>query len=158
MSEEKEKKVTEKIVEIKEEKIVKKSKKKEFFTGTGRRKTAVASVWLYTEKGEMMVNDKLIKEYFPGADDSIEWVKPFHSIGISHPQAKYSATIKVRGGGVKSQVEAVRLGISRALVDYNAELKPVLASTNLLTRDSREVERKKPYFRKARKKPQYSKR
>lgn len=136
----------------------KKKSKKEFFSGTGRRKTAVARVWLYIEKGEITVNGKLIKDYFPNAEDSLEWVKPFHSIGISHPQAKYSASIKVHGGGKKSQVTAVRHGIARALVDYNAELKPVLASTDLLTRDSREVERKKPYFRKARKKPQYSKR
>ncbi len=134
------------------------SKKLEFFSGTGRRKRSVASVWLYDEKGEIMVNDKPVAEFFSGQEETLEWVKPFHAVGVSHPQAKFSATIKVYGGGIVGQVEAVRLGIARALINYNAEFKGILRSTGLVTRDSREKERKKPFLKGARARPQYSKR
>lgn len=132
--------------------------KKKFFSGTGRRKSSIARVWIYDKKGEIMVNDKPIKEYFPRKDQILEWVKPFHTIGVSHPQAKFSASIKVSGGGIKGQLEAVRLGIARALIDMDPENKPALRTVDLLTRDARVKERKKPFFKKARKKPQYSKR
>lgn len=134
------------------------SKKLEFFSGTGRRKRSVASVWLYDEKGEIMVNDKPVAEFFSGQEETLEWVKPFHAVGVSHPQAKFSATIKVYGGGKVGQVEAVRLGIARALINYSAEFKGILRSTGLVTRDSREKERKKPFLKGARARPQYSKR
>ncbi len=132
--------------------------KKKFYAGTGRRKESVARVWLYDEKGEFIVNGKPIKEYFTSREETLEWVKPFHAIGISHPQSKFSASIKVHGGGRTGQLGAVRLGLSRALVDLDSENKGVLRTADLLTRDSRKVERKKAFFRKARKKPQYSKR
>lgn len=132
--------------------------KKKFYNGTGRRKTAIARVWLYDKKGEFVINGKPAKEFFKSPDDVLEWVKPFHAIGVSHPQSKFSGTIKVYGGGTTSQVEAIRHGIARALVNYNEEFKPTLRSIGLLTRDPRKVERKKPFYRKARKKPQYSKR
>lgn len=134
------------------------AKKKEFFSGTGRRKRSVARVWLYEEKGEIVINDKPISEFFPGQEDTLEWVKPFHAVGVSHPQAKFSATIKVHGGGKVGQVEAVRLGIARALISFSSEFKGILRSTGLVTRDSREKERKKPFLRGARGRPQYSKR
>ena len=139
-------------------KTTKKSKKLEFFSGTGRRKRAVARVWLYTEKGEFTVNDKNMKDLFPSDKNTLDWVKPFHAVGISHPQAKFSATIKVSGGGITSQLESIQMGLARALLKYDETLKPILRASGLLTRDSRKVERKKPYLRKARKAPQYSKR
>lgn len=134
------------------------AKKLDFFSGTGRRKRSVARVWLYEEKGEIMVNDKLISEFFTDQEDTLEWVKPFHAVGVSHPQAKFRATIKVHGGGKTGQVEAVRLGIARALINFSPEFKGILRSTGLVTRDSREKERKKPFLRGARGRPQYSKR
>jgi small subunit ribosomal protein S9 len=136
----------------------KKSKNGAFYSGTGRRKSAVARVWLKNEKGEIYVNNKLIKDYFSSPYETLEWVKPFHTIGVSHPQSKFSATIKVHGGGMKAQVEAVRHGIARALILLDKEFKAILRSADLVTRDPREVERKKPFLTKARKRPQYSKR
>lgn len=136
----------------------KKTKSIKFFSGTGRRKRSVARVWLYDKKGEFRVNDKLIKEYFSRAEETLEWVSPFHTIGVSHPQAKFGASIKVSGGGHSGQLGAVKHGLSRAIVAYDESYRPILRSSGFLTRDSRKVERKKPFFRKARKKPQYSKR
>lgn len=129
-----------------------------FYTGTGRRKTSVARVWLYAEKGEFTINDKPAKEYFPDRDHAVEWVKPFHAIGVSHPQSKFSGSIKVNGGGKTGQVEAVRMGVARALIAYDSTLQPILRTNDLVTRDARKVERKKPFLAKARKRPQYSKR
>lgn len=129
-----------------------------FFSGTGRRKSAIARVWLYPEKGDIIINDKNAKDVFPSARDTLEWVRPFHAVGVSHPQAKFGATIKTSGGGKSSQVDAVKLGIARALIAYDPSYKAILRANGLLTRDSRKVERKKPYLKKARKSPQYSKR
>lgn len=129
-----------------------------FFSGTGRRKTSIARVWLYDQKGEFTINGKPSKEYFTERDHVIEWVKPFHAIGVSHPQSKFSGTIKVVGGGKTGQVEAVRMGVARALIAYDPTLKSTLRTNELVTRDARKVERKKPFLAKARKKPQYSKR
>ena len=70
-----------------------------FITGTGRRKTAVASVFVWDEKGEIMVNNVDIAEYFPTEKEQLKWTRPFHLIGVSHPKAKYNASIKVRGSG-----------------------------------------------------------
>lgn len=131
---------------------------KQFYSGTGRRKRSIARVWIYEEKGDFTINGKPAKDYFPGRDETLEWVKPFHAIGISHPQSKFSGTIKVSGGGKTGQVEAVRLGVARALLAYDESARATLRTAELLTRDSREVERKKPFLVKARKRPQYSKR
>ena len=164
----KEKAVVEKEVEDKEvqtekvemeEKVKKtKSNKEGFFTGTGRRKTAVARVFLWDKKGEFIVNDININDYFESNVDKAKWEKPFHAIGISHPEAKYSATIRISGSGKPSQMDAIILGISRALSKMDEEFDKVLRKQGFMTRDSRMVERKKPFFHKARKKPQYSKR
>ena len=135
-----------------------KKAEKQFFSGTGRRKRAVARVWLYAEKGEFTINGKPAKDYFDERDEILEWVRPFHAIGISHPQSKFSGSIKVAGGGKNGQVEAVRLGVARALIAFDATLRGILRTNDLVTRDSREVERKKPFLTKARKRPQYSKR
>ncbi|OGC52148.1 30S ribosomal protein S9 [candidate division WWE3 bacterium RIFCSPLOWO2_01_FULL_39_13] len=134
------------------------SGKNKFFAGLGRRKTASARVWLYDKKGEIFVNDMPIKEYFSQREQILTWVRPFHAIGVSHPPSKFSGTIKVAGGGKNGQVIAVQLGIARALLKYDESLKPLLKTGGFLTRDSREVERKKPFLQKARKRPQYSKR
>ena len=133
--------------------------KKKFVSGTGRRKRAVARVWLYEGKGEMIVNDKPIKDYFKeDKEAALNWVQPFHAIGAAHPTAKYHATILVSGGGKPSQLDAITLGFARALIALNPNHKEILRTSGLVTRDSRKKERKKPFLVKARKRPQYSKR
>lgn len=135
-----------------------KNSKKELITGTGRRKTAVARVFLYQTKGEFIVNGDKLEDYFSSDIDKIKWEKPFHAIGVSHPEAKFSATIKTSGSGKSSQMDALVLGISRALAKIDPEYDNILRKQGLMTRDSRMVERKKPFLHKARKRPQYSKR
>ncbi len=136
----------------------KKKSKDKLFTGTGRRKTAVARVFMWDEKGDITVNGKDINEYFPSEKEQVAWTRPFHILGVSHPKAKFRATIKVSGSGKSAQLGAVAHGISAALASMNEEYSSMLRKQGLLTRDSRMVERKKPYLHKARKAPQYSKR
>lgn len=124
----------------------------------GRRKTAVASVFLKKSKGKILVNGMSIEDYFPTEESKMKWMKPFFAIGVSSPEQSYSATIKVQGSGKVGQLGAVVLGLSRALVKALPETTSVFRKQGLLTRDPRMVERKKPYLRKARKAPQYSKR
>jgi len=138
-------------------KMPKKSEKK-FYSGTGKRKRAVAAVWLFEKKGDITVNGIPIEEYFKTEKERLSWVRPFHIVGVAHPTAKFSATVKLLGGGKSSQVEALALGFSKALLSYDEEFRFKLRKADLLTRDSREVESKKYYKRKARKKQQYSKR
>ena len=152
---------TEKIPtsEIKEEKSEKaKPLKKGFIAGTGRRKTAVAGVFLWKSKGDFTINGVAVEKYFSGDVDNTKWSRPFHAIGVSHPEAKFSGSIKVSGSGKSSQLDAVVLGISRALSKIDPEFDKILRKQGFLTRDSRMVERKKPFLHKARKRPQYSKR
>lgn len=139
---------------------VKKTKKvsKNLITGTGRRKTSVASVFLYEEKGDFTINGKSVEAYFKSAQEQLSWMLPFHLIGVSHPTSKFSATIKVTGSGKSGQLQAIVHGISRALAKLSEENQSILRKAGLLTRDPRMVERKKPFLRKARKQPQYSKR
>lgn len=148
--------------EIQEEKAIKstekKSVKKGFISGTGRRKTATARVFLYQEKGNFTVDDKDINEYFKTEKEKLVWAKPFHIVGVSHPEARFSASIKILGSGKSSQLGAVSHGISRALAQIDEEWAKLLRRNGLLTRDSRMVERKKPNLHKARKATQYSKR
>jgi small subunit ribosomal protein S9 len=134
------------------------SVKPNFISGTGRRKTAVARVFMYDEKGEFTVNGMPIQNYFPSEVDQTKWVKPFHLIGVSHPKARFSVSIKVAGSGKLAQMGAIVHGISRALASMNDENRKALSKAGMLTRDSRMVERKKPYLHKARKAPQFSKR
>jgi len=129
-----------------------------FFAGLGRRKRTVARVWLYAEKGDILVNEKPIAESFTREEDIATWVKPFHTVGISHPSAKFSGTIKVSGGGTTGRLEAISLGISRALLAFDPTFESMLKKQDLLKRDPREVETKKYYRHKARRAPQYSKR
>ena len=142
----------------KELKETDKNVKANFISGTGRRKTAIARVFLYDEKGEFTVNDMPIQNYFPSEVDQTKWIRPFHLIGVSHPKARFSASIKVKGSGKLAQMDAIIHGISRALSSMNDEYKKVLSKQGMLTRDPRMVERKKPFLHKARKAPQYSKR
>ena len=124
--------------------------------GTGRRKTAVARVRLFPGSGEFVVNGKSIKDYF-GHRELFERdvLRPLELTGNA---ASFNVLARVRGGGVAGQVGAVRHGIARALLDNNAELRPTLKKAGLLTRDPRMKERKKPGLKRARKRPQYTKR
>jgi len=136
------------------------TKKAEFYSGTGRRKTAVARVWLYEKSkrpdlGGLVVNGKPIAEYFPGREAEAKYMRPFQ---VTTTLGKFVASIKVGGGGRSGQLDAVVHGIARALEKFNPEFRPALKKEGLLTRDPREKERKKYYLRKARKRPQYSKR
>ena len=122
---------------------------------TGRRKAAIARVYLKSGKGKIVVNGKDYKEYFP-VDHLINKIEePFKATEL---EGKYDVKVNVVGGGIKGQAEAITLGISRALVKENEELKPALKEKSLITRDPRVVERKKPGKKKARKSTQFSKR
>ncbi len=132
--------------------------KKGFISGTGRRKTAVARVFLYKEKGDFIVNEKKIYDYFPSEIEKIKWLRPFHLLAISNPESQFSASMKVQGSSKSSQLGAVIHGLSRALAEVSEEYSKILRKQGLLTRDNRMVERKKYFLRKARKAPQYSKR
>jgi small subunit ribosomal protein S9 len=132
--------------------------KEGLYTGTGRRKTAVARTFLYTEKGEFTINGMAVNDYFADEKDKLRWMKPFHVIGISHPNSQFSGTIKVLGSGKSSQMGAVLHSLSRALAKISEEYSSILRKQGLLTRDPRMVERKKYFLRKARKAPSYSKR
>ena len=121
----------------------------------GRRKASVARVYLKEGKGKITINKRDHKDYF--TTDVLQY-KVFQPFDLTDTRGKYDATINVNGGGTTGQVEAIRLGISRALVDINPDYKPLLKAEGLMTRDPRMVERKKPGQPKARKKFQFSKR
>jgi small subunit ribosomal protein S9 len=125
-----------------------KEPKEKYFYGTGRRKTAVARVRLYPGTGKAFVNDKNTQLSDP-VIEPLKLVGKFGGIDIS---------VKVSGGGKTGQNEAIRHGISRALIVMNTEFRPTLKKAGFLTRDQREVERKKPGLKKARRAPQWSKR
>ena len=121
----------------------------------GRRKTAVARVYLSEGKGNITVNKREFKEYFPSLTLQYIVLQPLNLIGV---QVKYDIKVNLDGGGPKGQAEALRLAISRALVEIDAETRKELKTAGFLTRDPREVERKKPGQPKARKRFQFSKR
>ncbi len=121
----------------------------------GRRKTAVARVYLTKGKGAVTVNKRDYKDFFPVAVLQSKIVQPF---ALTDTVDQYDVKVNVAGGGINGQVEAIRLGIARALVELNEENKPLLKEEGLMTRDPRMVERKKPGQPKARKKFQFSKR
>ena len=121
----------------------------------GRRKEAVTRVFLTKGSGNITVNGKDYKAYFPLVYLQNQVESPLKTIDSAD---KFDITINATGGGVKGQAEAVKLGIARALLQVNPEYKPALKSAGLLTRDSRAVERKKPGKKKARKSFQFSKR
>jgi small subunit ribosomal protein S9 len=121
----------------------------------GRRKTAVARVILRNGSGKITINKRGFEDFFQVADNRDDVITPFK---YSETLGKYDVIANVNGGGVRGQAEAIRLGIARALVDINPELRAVLKPEGLLRRDPRMVERKKPGRPKARKKFQFSKR
>jgi small subunit ribosomal protein S9 len=129
------------------------------YYGTGKRKTAIARVFLRSGKGEitLFVNKKLrpFDDYFHLESHRLTIKQP---LMLTETEAKFDLFLRVEGGGVRAQSEAVRLGISRALLEFNRELKPTLKAAGLLTRDARIKERKKYGLLGARKAPQYHKR
>lgn len=131
------------------------TKTKKEFIATGRRKTSIARVRLLPGTGEISVNDKDITQYFGHESLQLAVNQPFNVTGTAG-QFNVSATLV--GGGVSGQAEALQHGISRALILMNPDLRKPLKVSSLLTRDPREKERRKVGCRKARKRPQYSKR
>ena len=127
----------------------------EVINTTGRRKTAIARVYLKDGKGNIVVNKKDYKEYFPIATLQYVVNQPFE---ITETAGKYDVQVNLVGGGIKGQAEALRLAISKALVEINADFRPPLKAKGLLRRDPRMVDRKKYGQKKARKKFQFSKR
>ena len=121
----------------------------------GRRKTAVARIYLSEGKGNITVNKKSFSDFFDTAILQYKIQQPFN---LTETKDKFDLLVTVKGGGVNGQAEAIRLAISRALVEFNNEFKPALKSEGLMTRDPRMVERKKFGQKKARKKFQFSKR
>ncbi len=129
--------------------------KKEYFEGIGRRKTSTSRVRIYSGKGSSTVNGIPFNEYFKVQTQANSTLKPISTVGLDE---KIYYTAQVSGGGKTGQVEAIQVGLGRALYKMNPELKSVLRKEGYVTRDSRMVERKKYNQVKARKKPQFSKR
>jgi small subunit ribosomal protein S9 len=125
------------------------------YYGTGRRKTAVARVYLRPGSGKIVVNHRDFDEFFPNRVLKMVIRQP---LLLTETDDKFDILVNVVGGGTSGQAGAIRHGISRALLDFNAELRPKLKSVGFLTRDARKVERKKPGQPKARKRFQFSKR
>ena len=123
--------------------------------GTGRRKSSAARVFLQSGTGRVLVNNRTLDEYF-GRETARMIVR--QPLEVVDAVDQFDLRITVEGGGGSGQAGAIRLGIARALVDYDEKLRQPLRQAGLLTRDAREVERKKVGLRKARKRPQYSKR
>lgn len=127
----------------------------EIINTIGRRKTSIARVYVKPGKGQIVVNQRELKEYFPS---EILQTTVKQALTLAKADGNYDVNVNVEGGGSKGQAEAIRLGIARALIKIDAENRPALKKEGLLTRDSRMVERKKPGRRKARRRFQFSKR
>ena len=127
----------------------------EVINAVGRRKSAIARVYLSEGTGKVTVNGKDYKEYFPTGTLQYIVLQPLNLLEVAN---KYDVKVNLDGGGITGQAEALRLGITRALMDINPESRGKLKAAGFVTRDPREVERKKPGQNKARKKFQFSKR
>jgi small subunit ribosomal protein S9 len=125
------------------------------YYGTGRRKTSTARVYLKPGKGEIIVNERSLDEYFGRETARMIVRQPFVAVEMEN---KFDVTVNVDGGGPSGQAGAIRHGITRALLAYDETLRPKLRKAGYVTRDARAVERKKYGLHKARKRPQYSKR
>jgi small subunit ribosomal protein S9 len=123
--------------------------------GTGRRKSAVARVFIKPGKGSIVVNDKPVDVFFSRETGRMIVRQP---LALTDNLDRFDIMVNVSGGGESGQAGAVRHGITRALIDFDASLKPALSKAGLVTRDAREVERKKVGLRKARRRKQFSKR
>ena len=126
-----------------------------YYYGTGRRKTAIARVFMKTGSGKFVVNDKPVDEFFSRETGRMVVRQPLE---LTQHNGTFDILVNVCGGGESGQAGAVRHGITRALIEYDATLKPVLSNAGFVTRDAREVERKKVGFHKARRRKQFSKR
>ena len=126
-----------------------------YYYGTGRRKSAVARVFIKQGSGKFVVNEKPVDEFFTRETGRMVVRQP---LKLTNHEATFDIMVNVRGGGESGQAGAVRHGITRALMDYDATLKPELSKAGFVTRDAREVERKKVGFHKARRRKQFSKR
>ena len=138
------------------------AKSKEFYYATGRRKTAIAKVKLVKGTGKITVNNRDVNEYFPSSILVMDLVQPLE---LTDTRDMFDVVANVHGGGATGQAEAIRLGIARALMEYdtvspteNESFRKILKVNGMITRDSRDVERKKPGLKKARRAPQFSKR
>ena len=123
--------------------------------GTGRRKTATARVYLRSGKGAITVNDRPLDEFFGRETGRMIVRQPLEAVQLVN---KFDISVRVAGGGITGQAGAIRHGITRALIEYDETLRKTLRDAGFVTRDAREVERKKVGRRKARRGPQYSKR
>jgi Ribosomal protein S9 len=138
-------------------------KENTFYYGTGKRKTSVAKVKLVEGKGNIVVNGKPVLDYFPYETLVLDLTQP---LDLTNTKEKFDVIATVSGGGFSGQAGAIRLGITKALLEYDSASDPtdptsfrkILKLNNMITRDSRIVERKKPGLRKARRAPQFSKR
>jgi small subunit ribosomal protein S9 len=129
--------------------------KGKYTEGIGRRKVATARVRIYPGKSTSVVNGKVVDEYFANVSKVQSITRP---LAVTSLEGKYYFTAVVKGGGVTGQIEAIQLGLARALYKMDETLKPILRQNGLITRDSKMVESKKYNFKKSRKKPQFSKR
>lgn len=128
----------------------------QYYEGLGRRKRATARVRLHIGgSGQVIVNDKPATVFFPREGDVRLLMEPLR---LTETDGRFDVTVKVKGGGITGQRDAVQLGIARALLKADPELRSMLRRAGVLTRDSREKERKKPGLKRARKAPQYTKR
>jgi small subunit ribosomal protein S9 len=123
--------------------------------GTGRRKSAVARVFIKLGTGKFVVNDKPVDEFFTRETGKMIVRQP---LALTNNESTFDIMVNVIGGGESGQAGAVRHGVTRALIEYDATLKPTLSKAGLVTRDAREVERKKVGLHKARRRKQFSKR
>jgi small subunit ribosomal protein S9 len=127
----------------------------QYYEGIGRRKASTARVRVVSGTGEFIINEKPLEAYFPRLGDVESILAPLETIG---QRGSIDVSVMVKGGGVTGQTDAVQLGLARALMNMNPEVKPALRKAGLLTRDPREKERKKPGLKRARKAPTYTKR
>ena len=125
------------------------------YIGTGRRKSSVARVYLRPGKGKITINDRPFEEYIPSAAIRLDVLQPLE---LTENTETFDVLVNVYGGGITGQAGAIRLGITRALMEANADYRPTLKSAGLVTRDPRAKERKKYGLKKARRAPQFSKR
>ncbi|MDA0670008.1 MAG: 30S ribosomal protein S9 [Proteobacteria bacterium] len=126
-----------------------------YYYGTGRRKSSVARVFMQQGKGEILINGLPVDKYFSRFTSEMILRQP---LDLTNNETTFDIKVNVSGGGESGQAGAVRHGITRALMDFDAELKPNLSKAGFVTRDAREVERKKVGLRKARRRKQFSKR
>lgn len=132
------------------------AEQQQYHEGVGRRKEATARVRLYPGgDGKFIVNDRPLQEYFTRKIDVVRLMEPLKVAGMD---GRFTVSVRVRGGGIGGQAGAVRLGLARALLQVDPQLRPLLRQKGLLTCDARVKERKKPGLKRARKAPQYTKR